>query len=49
MWMSLASGRVKQVTQEQLARKLAELAAKMTPQELADGQRLAKEWKPSGK
>jgi len=47
MWMTLASGRVKKRAQDELAARVTELAAKMTPQEIAEAQRLAKEWKPS--
>jgi len=49
LWMSLATGRVNKGTQDELAARVAELAAKMTPQEIAEAQRLAREWKPPGK
>jgi TPR repeat protein len=44
MWMSLATGRVNKGTQDELAARVAELAVKMTPQEIAEAQR----WRGSG-
>jgi len=49
MWMTLASrGMEAGSTRDELAAKITALVAQMTPQEIAEGQRLAKEWKPSG-
>ena len=50
MWMTLASGGMQAgSSRDELAKKMTALAAKMTPQEIAQAQNLARQWKPSGK
>jgi TPR repeat protein len=50
MWMTVASGGMGSgSSHDELGAKMTELAAKMTAQEIAKGQNLAKEWKPSDK
>jgi hypothetical protein len=51
MWMSLASRGVQKGTDRgrEIAAALDTLAGKMTPQQVAEGQRLAQEWKPAAR
>ncbi len=49
MWMTLASQKIEERFRENLTAKMTALAAKMTPQEIAESQRLAAQWKPSAR
>jgi hypothetical protein len=50
MWMTLASGAPgAESSRDELAAKIKGLAAKMTPQEITEAQRQAREWRPSSK
>ncbi len=47
MWLNLAASRFPQGTDRDMAVKIRDiLAAKMTPAQIAEAQRLAREWKP---
>jgi TPR repeat protein len=49
MWSNLAASREKDATLRDMAIKLRDqAAAMMTPAQLAEAQRLAREWKPTG-
>jgi uncharacterized protein len=45
-WLDLAASRVQADKQKDLVRDRNRLAAKMTPQQIAEAQRLAQGWKP---
>jgi TPR repeat protein len=49
MWMTIASQGIEKRLMENLTARMTELAGKMSPQEIAEARRLAKEWKPSTK
>jgi hypothetical protein len=46
MWINLAASRARGDDQGKFARVRDMLAEKMTPQQIAEAQRLAREWKP---
>jgi uncharacterized protein len=47
MWFNLAASRAEDAeTREQVAKNSEILAAKMTPAQIAEAQRMASEWKP---
>ncbi len=48
MWLSLAASHSRAEHQEQLSIYREAIAAKMTPQQIAEAKRLAREWKPKG-
>jgi hypothetical protein len=47
MWLNLAASRAEDATVRQMAvESCDEVAAKMTPDQIAEAQRLTREWKP---
>ena len=49
MWFNLAASRSDDATRQMAVKVRDELAAKMTPAQIAEAQRLAREWKPSSR
>lgn len=47
MWLNLASAQDKRASPGEAAKSRDEVATKMTPDQIAEAQRLAREWKPT--
>ena len=47
MWLNLAASRASDVIRAGAVKGLDEVAAKMTPAQIVEAQRLAREWKPT--
>ena len=48
MWLNLAASRASSDDRKWVAEQRDRLTAKMTAQQIAEAQRLAREWKPTG-